>query len=112
MFYKCIGIIRNKLNTGCQVKIKDVGFVQPCGENKSNPYFTSILREDTHKKSFFFVVGPIRVKDPPRPTSKIPFLSLNPAFLAQKLEKKKVVKIRFRLLYIKKKVAWTTKPLV
>ena len=111
MFYKCIGIIRNKLNTGCQVKIKDVGFVQPCGENKSNPYFTSILREDTHKKSFF--CGRTNKGEGPTPTTKQNSLFFyKPGFFSPKIGEEKSCQNPFQAIIYKKKVAWTTKPLV
>ena len=59
------------------------------------------LREDTHKKMCFFsgrtTKGVWRV-NPPDPLAKKQFFSINGENSAQKWEKKKIVKIRFRLL--------------
>ena len=79
------------------------------------------LREDTHKKLFFFsgrTTKGVGRLNPTTTKQKKTFFSINPAFLAQKFEKKKNGKnplqaiIRLKNKTTKKTVASTTKPLV
>ena len=80
------------------------------------------IREDTHKKVFFSgrtTKGVGRLTPPPTSPdhyAKKHFFSINPAFLAQKFERKKNCQNPFQaIIRLKKrgeKVAWTNKPLV
>ena len=94
-------------------------FFQP---NFCRYFFTCFLREGTHKTSFFIgktTKGVGRLTPPPFATKhKTTFFCINirvkSGFFSPKIWEFFVAKIRFRLLkdLKKKKMAWTTKPLV